>query len=203
METKPIPLEELSPGDLVFVERDAFAVDLSGKPLSNYGSGELIVTEVGIGTIHGVSPGDGYQLNEIKHFPLIGQNAWVVIAKRSGREAIVSALKTLDEFAREDVEGKRRWVSYVYGRAARNRVRLQEILETLDAGPADDCCCCPGSYSVTLTAVDVLPSPKMRIAAALERSAAADERCAAASEEVARVYSEHLEAMKPQPKSPQ
>ena len=125
-----VDLKCVHPGDVVIVERHPDDKDSKGNPLSAYESGEYVVTdinELSLGAIH--IGANGYELSQSRRFRLVGQDRWVISARRRGEKTIGHMIATIDRFV-DDVRqgGKKQWIDSVYDRAEANAAVLRDLL---------------------------------------------------------------------------
>jgi hypothetical protein len=148
----PIPIHQIKPGDVVFIERPMDAKGQDGGSLSNYEAGEYLVLRVGAASIEVVKPTSGYELHRSKTFTLVGNNRWDVGVCEPGLKAINDALDVIADFAVESRSPKKQWIQSVYDEAMVMGKRLKRIREERWATAA------PKAVVAGMTFHDVLQS---------------------------------------------
>lgn len=116
-------------GKLVFLE----GLDTDGKV--SYYSGEYLVLRETANALYCVRPMSGYEGHEVKTFNLIGKSAFKVLSESKAVEtAMLSRLASEQEKFAKDVDStNRKWCETVYAGAARNAIRMREIVSEQSA----------------------------------------------------------------------
>jgi len=129
---------DLKVGDIVFVERYPGDVDKQGKLLSDYDSGEKIVTGVGVDTFRACKFGSGYDLSNETSYSTKGPNRWRIANRTTSAAVLKQILNTLDEFQKEANSEKRHWIGTVYDNAAARRLTFDRVYRDMVGTPKQE-----------------------------------------------------------------
>lgn len=113
-------------GRFVFLER-------KDPSKGNYDGGEKICVKASPNNLYCVGTGGGYNSHQVKSYPLVGSDAWVVISSHRDDKALLEIAEDLRRFSRPT--GTKQWVDYVYSEAAASARQLFNLLNVQPQAP--------------------------------------------------------------------